>query len=215
MLSSNVSAYRRSSSDSSLLVVRPVVHQGDAVPHARADPETAGRYARGEVVEGPVVHVNGDAGFLLVRSGERRPAMLHVANMSPSLASAFEDGEISVGDTLRAEVLAVDESRDQVQLRDVAGGVGAEPREADQIAKLLRRWAGLEKVMGPGLRTRPDPGGPGGAFRRFLTIYGDDVDRARTVRNRVAHGETPSEDEVREAIETLDELRRVLRAEQD
>lgn len=178
---------------------------------AASKPDIFESYHRGEIVEGPVVHINADAGFALVRSGSRRPAMLHVANMSPSLASAFEDGEISVGDIVRAEVIDVDESRDQVQLRDIDGGASTLVARSDLIATLLLRWAGLEKVMGPGLRSRPDPAEPGGASQRFNAVYEDDLRRARKVRNSVAHGETPSERELRDAIDTLDELRRVLR----
>lgn len=186
-------------------------------PSATTDPADTESYRRGEIIEGLVVHINTDAGFALIRSGGRRPAMLHVSNMSPSLASAFEDGELVVGEIIRAEVIEVDESRDQVQLRDVDGGIASSVVDArsDQISKLLRRWAGLEKIMGPGLRSRPDRGGPDAAFRRFVAVYEDDLARARKVRNSVAHGETPSEEELREAIDTLDELRRVLRAERE
>jgi hypothetical protein len=71
----------------------------------------------------------------------------------------------------------------------------------------------LEKVVGPGLRSQLDPAGPQEAFRRFIAVYEDELARARKVRNSVAHGETPSEEELRDAIDTLDELRRVLRAD--
>lgn len=180
---------------------------------AATRPDIVETYRRGEIVEGPVVHMNAEAGFALVRSGDRRPAMLHVTNMSPSLASTFEDSELSVGDVVRAEVIEVDESRDQVQLRDIGGVASTAVARSDLMASLLRRWAGLEKVMGPGLRTRPDPAGPGAALHRFKTVYEDDLRRARKVRNSVAHGETPSEEELRDAIDTLDELRSVLRVE--
>lgn len=178
------------------------------------EPALIDSYRPGEMIEGPVVHINADAGFALIRSGGRRPAMLHVSNMSAPLASAFEDGELFVGDIISAQVIEVDESRDQVQLRDVDGGTGSSVVDArsDQIATLLRRWAGLERIMGPGLRSRPDPAGTEGAFRRFIAVYEDELSRARKVRNSVAHGETPSEEELRDAINTLDELRRVLRA---
>lgn len=183
---------------------------GDNLPEASQDRASATEYLLHERFDGVVVHADKGGGYVLIGSPGRRAAMLHVENMTPANAEAFRRGEVEAGERVRAEVISVDPSRQQVQLRDVSAfrSEAATARTtADKGTMLIHSWSKLEHIarlddegldeLTPALRDDA---------QRWLNLYKPELDLVRRARNRVAHGEQIDADELDRALEYAEEL---------
>lgn len=173
----------------------PAPEQGATAPAGLA-------YQVGEKFEAPIVHVNSEAGFVLVGTPGRRPAMLHVTNMSDPTTAAMANDALQPGHIVLVEVLSVDPRRRQVQVTDLGlTEPGAHERSGsytDPVAQLLGEWALIEDR----LRGEIPPSGPSddGALDRFAAVFEDELRLVRQVRNRVAHGEPVPPDQLELAL---------------
>lgn len=183
---------------------------GDEVGRGADERVSDAEYLLHERFDGVVVHVDGSGGYVLIGSPGRRAAMLHVENMTPANAEAFRRGDVKVADRVRAEVMSVDPSRHQVQLRDVSAFRG-EPASAhspaDKATLLIHMWSKLDHLarvdvqqldeLSPQLRED---------VVRWMNLYKTELDLVRRARNRIAHGESVDAADINEALEHAEEL---------
>jgi hypothetical protein len=172
------------------------------------EPPATADYVQGEAFEGPVLHVDQGGGYVLVGYAGRRPAMLHVSNMTAANAAAFEGGRIEPGDTMLVEVGVVDEDRDRVLLVDHGVRRPLTDRPADDrgaATELLGHSYALEDALARLEEEQPK------VRARFAAAYGSTLRLVRSARNKVTHGEFVLPEELDEAISAAIWLRQKVR----
>jgi len=147
--------------------------------------------------EGTIVHVDQQKGYALVAAPQTRPAMLHVSNMPASVADAFRSGELVAGRVLRASI-AQTETGGSTQLRepDVLVDDNNVAPDVRDLATMIRT-ADLVAAAAEGT----DEG---------ARAFAEELNSVRIMRNKLAHGEPISTEDVRTAIANAVRLLGVL-----
>jgi predicted RNA-binding protein with RPS1 domain len=180
--------------------------RGYAEPLPADDDSWLTEYGVGERFEGVIAHVDTVGGFVLVSSPGRSTTMLHVSNMTTSKAAAFSEGRLSPGDPISVEVIAVDNQRRQVQLRDVVTITSPSSSNDARLAdttRILQAWSAIQYAVNV---AENESAKPGPVLQRWFNLYEPEIAVLRDVRNRLAHAEHVSETELAKAIEYADEV---------
>jgi small subunit ribosomal protein S1 len=136
---------------------------------ALSDPwaEVAQRFAAGSVIEGPVVSITKFGAFVQLSEGVE--GMIHISEMSPDKRINHPQEVLKVGQTVRAQVLAVDTEKRQLRLsmkQLVPSGLDeyiAEHKEGDVVTgRMIEVSDGHARVeLGEGIHARCRMDAPG------------------------------------------------------